>query len=104
MLRSAKKMSHRVFYKVPLPRPGHYPDPMDLLAAHLSYGIYTKEDIAKDSSRIIDIQWEAEQLLGIGAAIRTVTQMCITISCKTITKADRLQRSLLSQAGWRVGC
>jgi hypothetical protein len=40
-----------------------------------SYGIYTKGDVAKDNSRTIDIQQEAEQPLGIGAAIGTVTQM-----------------------------
>jgi hypothetical protein len=28
-----------------------------------SYNIYTKGDVAKDNSRTIDIQWEAEQLL-----------------------------------------
>jgi hypothetical protein len=34
-----------------------------------SYGIDTKGDIAKDNSRTIDIQWEVEQPLRIGAAI-----------------------------------
>jgi hypothetical protein len=62
------------------------------------YGIYTKGDIAKDNSRTIDIQQEPEQPLGIGA----VTQVCMTISCKTIAGADMLQGSLLSQAGRRA--
>jgi hypothetical protein len=40
----------------------------------------------------------------MGAAIGAVTQMCMTISCKTIAGADMLQGSLLSQASQRVGC
>jgi hypothetical protein len=67
-----------------------------------SYGTYTKGDVAKDNLRTIDVQWEAEQLLGIGAVIGTVTQMCMTISCKPIAGADMLQGSLLSQAGQRA--
>jgi hypothetical protein len=59
-----------------------------------SYSIYTKGDIAKNNRRTIDIQWESEQPLG----------MRMTISCKTIAGAGRLQRSLLSQANQRVGC
>jgi hypothetical protein len=69
-----------------------------------SYGIYTKGDIAKDNTRTIGIQREAEQPLGIGAAVGMVTQMRMTISCKTIAGADMLRGSLLSQAGRRVGC
>jgi hypothetical protein len=68
-----------------------------------SYGIYTKGDVAKDNTRTIDIRQEAEQPSGTGAAIGTVTQMHMTISCKTIARADMLQRSLLSQAGRRAG-
>jgi hypothetical protein len=67
------------------------------------YGIYTKGDVAKDNTRTIDIQREAEQLLGIGETVRTVTQMRMTISCKTIAGADMLWGSLLSQVGQRVG-
>jgi hypothetical protein len=33
------------------------------------YGIYTKGDVAKDNTRTIDIQREAEQPLGTGAAV-----------------------------------
>jgi hypothetical protein len=69
-----------------------------------NYGIYTKGDIAKDNTRTIGIRQEAEQPSGIGAAVGTVTQMRMTISCKTIAGADMLRRSLLSRAGWRAGC
>jgi hypothetical protein len=68
-----------------------------------SYGIYTKGDVAKDNTRTIDIRWEAEQPSGTGAAVGTVTQMRMTISCKTIAGADMLWGSLLSRAGRRAG-
>jgi hypothetical protein len=68
-----------------------------------SYSIYTKGDIAKDNTRTIGIRREAEQPSGIGSAVGTVTQMRMTISCKTIARADMLWRSLLSQVGWRAG-
>jgi hypothetical protein len=67
-----------------------------------SYGIYTKGDVVKDNTRTIDIRREAEQPLGTGAAVGTVTQMRMTISCKTIAGADILRGSLLSQAGRRA--
>jgi hypothetical protein len=67
-----------------------------------SYRIYTKGNVAKDNTRTIGIRREAEQLLGIGAVIGTVTQMRMTMGCKTIARADMLRRSLLSRAGRRA--
>jgi hypothetical protein len=61
-----------------------------------SYGIYTKGDVAKDNMRTIGIRREAEQPSGIGAAVGMVTQVRMTISCKTIAGADMLRGSLLS--------
>jgi hypothetical protein len=58
-----------------------------------SYGIYTEGDVAKDNTRTIDIRREAEQPSGTGAAVGTVTQMRMTISCKTIAGAGMLRGS-----------
>jgi hypothetical protein len=69
-----------------------------------SYSIYTKGDVAKDNKKTIGIRREAEQPLGIGAAIGMVTQMHMTISCKTIARADMLRGSLLSRADRRARC
>jgi hypothetical protein len=68
-----------------------------------SYGIYTKGDVAKDNTRTIDIRREAEQPSGTGAAVGTVTQVRMTISCKTIAGADMLRGNLLSRAGRSAG-